>query len=158
MTGIRSFMISVVAAAMICAIVKRICPEKNTVSSIIGMFCGLLMAVTVLRPVVTMDLSEPWLEISAYSLEAQQVTAAGKEEADAAFRAHIKEQLEAYVIREATGLQAKITVDIRLGTEAMPKPESITVFGSVSPYAKARLVHLITEELGIPKEAQEWIG
>jgi hypothetical protein len=37
-------------------------------------------------------------------------------------------------------------------------PEEITIAGPVSPYVKSAMAQWITDNIGIPKEAQLWIG
>jgi len=53
--------------------------------------------------------------------------------------------------------QLKLDVEVELG-DCEPVPASVRITGPASPYARTQLQKRITDELGIPKERQQWIG
>ena len=114
------------------------------------------MLLTVISPLKHINLDEliEW-ELPG-SLEAQEAIAIGKEESRAELRKSIKGQLEAYILQEASRYDAALSVDVVLDDGDYPGPESVTVTGNVSPYARKQISTMIATQLGIPKEAQQW--
>ena len=66
------------------------------------------------------------------------------------------DKAEAYILEIAGQLSASVTVEVSVGGDSIPVPQSVRLDGAVTPYAKSRLQTIISEELGISKENQIW--
>lgn len=150
---IRSYILSVIAASIICAISVRLAGAR---APVIKLVASLFLAFTVMRPIVDVDLSGLIASIpSAYS--ALTASASDWETIGTqALHNGIQAQTEAYILREATLLGAQIDVEVELSEDDIPVPEAITIYGNVSPYQKAKLTHTLISGLGIGKEALIW--
>ena len=150
---IKSYIFSVVAASMICALLVRLAGTK---APVIKLIASLFLAFTFMRPIAGADLSGLISSIpNAFSNIATANNDWGMTGAQA-LRKGIQAQTEAYILREADLLGAHIEVEARISEDEIPVPEAITIRGSVSPYERSKLTHILTSELGIRKEDIDW--
>lgn len=154
--GIKSYLLGVFAAAIICAIVTRLMGDKGTHGAIAKLIAGLFLAFTVIHPVASVDLSGLTDWADGYSDDASEAVAAGESQMKSALAAGIKSRTEAYILDKAAALNVELKVEVTLSDDDIPVPTDISLFGKVSPYAKARLQAIISEDLGIEKERQTW--
>lgn len=153
MERIKAYVLSICAAALICAIVIPLLGKKGPSSALGKMICCIFLTIMVLRPFTDKNL------LSAISFEDSQVNWAveqGKAESKRAMAAIIKQQTEAYILQKAAQYQATLTVQVFVSKDALPVPEAVHLRGSISPYAKTALGQYLTDTLGIPKENQQW--
>lgn len=157
MENIKTYLLGVVAAAVICGIVTRLMGEKGTQGAMAKLIAGLFLAFTVIRPVANISLDGLSDFTAVYSDAGEQAAAAGEILTKDALTTIIKAQTEAYILDKAAALQVDLEVEVTLSDEDIPTPAAVRLSGKVSPYAKARLQSIITEDLGIGKERQTWI-
>ena len=141
---------------MITAIVCSFFEGKGGTAGVIRLICGLFLSFVVINPLVDLDFSglEGYLE--SISLEASAVADAGKNMSLDAQGDIIKTSLESYIMDKAETLGASITAEVMLDQDNLPL--SVELAGNLSPYAKAEITGIITDDLGITKEHQIWIG
>lgn len=132
--------------------------EKSTVGALVRMVGGLLLAFVMLSPVAGWDFAEVAAFAQTYDFVDRKVSMLGSDMAAEAVGAIITEKTSAYILDKASNLGADLSVEVTLSSDSIPVPESVYLSGSVSPYAKRQLQHIIDEELGIPKERQIWTG
>lgn len=156
--SIRAYLLSVMTAAVICAVVKQLFKEKNGVSSVIHLLAGVFLAVTMLRPVLSVSFSSVMRDIADYENAALLVIEEGQHQAEASLAAIIKEETQAYILEQAERLKLDVSVDVRLSNDDLPVPVEVTVQGAVSPYARAYLANIIEQNIGISEENQIWIS
>ena len=156
MDAIQEYLIRIICTAVVCAVITHLTHNNKTQGAILKIMTGVFMVLTVIAPLKQLDLQD----LNAWELpgnqEAAQAIAAGKEQTQIELRKSIKAQLEAYILQEASHYDARISVEVTLGEEEYPGPESVLITGSVSPYAKRQLAAMMENQLGIPKEAQQW--
>jgi hypothetical protein len=132
--------------------------EKSTVGTLIRVMGGLLLSFVILSPVTNwnFDAVASFAESfeSAGNLAAETGSNLAAEEAGLI----IREELSAYILDKAADLQTDLQVEILLSNDSIPTPESVTLIGTVTPYAKIKLQKILEQELGIPKERQIWTG
>ena len=58
----------------------------------------------------------------------------------------------------ALALQADLTVEVMLSLDEVPVASSVQLQGNISPYARQALQQWLQDDMGIPKEHQQWIG
>ena len=154
MEALRQYVISVVAAAMLCGVVIRLFPQGSA-KQVGKLICGLFLAYTVLSPVSRVDFSR-LPEFSLQCMEdGEEAASMGENLARDSLADIIKEETEAYILDKAADLHANVTVEVVLDGESLPA--SVTISGEASPYARWQLQSLIESDLGISKENQKWI-
>lgn len=157
MEGLRQYVISVVAAALICGILSGLV-QKGAAKELVRLIGGLFLAFTVIRPIAGLDFNA-LADISfPYAQDAEQTAALGENMARQSLADIIKAESEAYILDKAAALNAAITVEVTLSGDDPPIPVSATLCGEVSPYARQQLEGILQSELGIAKENQLWTG
>ena len=73
-------------------------------------------------------------------------------------REGIKKEVQAYILAKAESLGAQLEVSVVLSDNQFAEPVGVRIAGAISPYAKQVLIQTITDDLGIDREAQQWIG
>ncbi len=147
---------SVVAAAIVCAVAKLLIDQKSASGAVVKLIAGLLLTVTVIGPVTNIQ----FLDISKYiedlTLSADVVVDTGTAYAAENTAAIIKQRTGAYILDKAQLLGADLQVDVILSEESVQRPCSVVLTGNVSPYAKQKLITIIAQDLGISEENQIW--
>ena len=155
MEGLRQYVVSAVSAALICSVVTHI-TKNSGFSNIVRVLCGLFMTIVLLHPVCGLRdntwnfLTEEWEQ------QSESISAGGLRSADSMKAEIIKQQTEAYILEKAAAMNAAVEVRISVGDNCVPV--SARISGSVSPMTKSRLEDILTSELGISGEHQQWIG
>lgn len=158
MEDIRSYLLRIVAAALICGLSVSIIGKEGTAASLVKFISGIFLVLTIASPLVTLS-TDHWVEFwSDFSLEGKDAAQEGKDSALCAQRDIIKPKLEAYILDKAASLNMDITAELTLNTSDLPTPQSVRLTGTFSPYTKVQLSTFIEEKLGIPKEEQQWIS
>ena len=156
MDWIRQYLLQLLAAGLIAGGVRRLLPEKGTAATMGRLLTGLFLAFTVISPLKSLTLS-PWeAGLEALQQQADAAVQTGTETARQALRAGIKQRTEAYILDKAAAYGCQITVEVSLSEEPIPVPVSVRIQGNVAPYARGQLENMLTGELGIAKEAQQW--
>ena len=158
MEQVNAYVISVVASAMIVGIITGLLHKKDTSAVLIKMICGLFLAFTVIRPVVSLDVGNIRSYIAAFSEDGADAAAEGENLAAQAYCSYIKSETEAYILDKADAFGAELQVEVTLDDGEVPVPAGVRIQGNVSPYAKACLREMMEEDLGIMEENQIWIG
>lgn len=156
MEDIKQYLLSVVICTIICAILAQISGKNGMVPSVLKLLTGLFIIYTVLSPWTKMQISDLSNYFSDLSLDALHAVDAGKESALKETGAIIKSQLEAYILDKASSMDLDISVHVELEHSQPPLPHSVQIKGNASPYTKKRMIQIITDELGIPKENLQW--
>ncbi len=156
MEAIRSYVIRVVAAAIICAVLTGLLGKKGTAAAVGRLLAGVFLSITVISPLTDLRLSELTGYVGALSLDADDAVQAGSASAYDALAEGIKARSEAYILDKAAELNVAIEVEVRLTADDPPVPCAVTIKGKVSPFAKAKLSRMLSDDLGIAKEAQQW--
>lgn len=155
---IRSYVLSVAAAAMVLAILGSLLEEKSGLWNMFRLIGGLFLAFTVVQPITRLDLDSILTFSDVYADEAVSAAALGKSISEEEMRRVIKSRTEAYILDKAETYDARLEAEVTLSSGETPVPVSVTLHGAISPYGKSRLQRMLQEELGISKEHQKWIG
>ena len=153
----RQYLLSIVGAAIICSIAKNISNEKTQSGAMLRIVAGIIMTVTVLAPVVNLDLNDLPLMTTNFMDEASAIAAEGEEMAASARNAIISDRAEAYILDKAAAFGAALEVEVTISDGTM-MPEGARIKGAISPYAKLQLQRIMEQDLQIAKENQQWIG
>lgn len=150
------YILSLISAAMITAVICSFFEGKGGTAGIIQIICGLFLSFVVISPLTNLDFSGLERYLDSFSLEASCVAESGKNMAMEAEGDIIKTSVQSYIMDKAETLGASITAEVMLDQDNIPV--SVELEGNLSPYAKARITGIITDDLGITKEHQIWIG
>ena len=147
---------SLISAATITAILCSFFEEKSGTAGVVRLICGLFLSFVAISPLTHLDFSGLEAYLESFSLEASSVADGGKNMAKDAQGDIIKAAVETYIMDKAETLGASITAEVMLDQDNIPL--SVELAGNLSPYAKATVTGIITDDLGITKEHQIWIG
>ena len=157
MGQVKEYILALLAAGIICALLGRILKENKTSGTLIKVLSGVFMVVTMIGPLKNLRFDLEELPVFSYSELAQQSVAVGQARSEEYLTALIKTRVEAYILHKAEALKAELTVEVTLNDSSPPTPEAVLISGNVSPYAKSRLAEMIENDIGIPEELQQWI-
>lgn len=154
----KSYVLSIIIAAMICAAASALLPAKTSVGQITKMLSGILLIVTVTSPLVNISFRHITDYLNDLSVNADTYVADGSVAAQKQLDSIIKENTEAYILDKASLMGLQLAVEVALDENNHSIPCSITVTGTLSPYNKEVLSSYIENSLGIAKEKQIWIS
>ena len=153
MDAVRRYVMTLAAAAMLCALVKAIAPGHKGQEKILSLVCGIFLLATALGPLGLLRLPELSDPTAQARVEAGRA-AERAEEAKQQMTAIISEEAVSYILDKAGDLGLELEVQVELDENLLPW--SVRLQGAVSPYAKSRLSGQIETELGISQERQVW--
>ena len=156
MESIRQYILSIIAAAIICGIINAWFGSKGAAGTVIKLVAGLFMTVTLLSSATHIQLTDFALGLSDISATGQNYAQAGQINASEAISDIIKQQTQAYILDKAASMELNLEVEVTLSETDPPAPDSVVLKGQVSPYAKIQLTEFIFNQLGIAKENQIW--
>lgn len=156
MEHIRQYLLSVIAAAILCAAVQAITQKKGASSAIIKLIAGIFLTVTVITPWTKLSFTDITEYAQTFTASAETAVSYGTAVAQEETAAIIKSRSEAYILDKATSLGLTLQVAVTVSDASPPLPESVVLTGKTSPYTKERLAHYIANDLGIPEADQTW--
>ncbi len=154
----KSYILSIVIAAIISAAAGLLLPPKTTVGQITKLLSGILLIVTVISPLTNISFRHIGDYLTGLSSTADAYINDGHSAMQADIDAIIKAETETYILDKASELGLQIDVEVSLDENNHSIPCSVTVIGKFSPYSKENLSGYITNTLGIAKEKQKWIS
>ena len=154
---IRQYLLTVIAAALLCGVINGIIGKKSAYGAVVKLVTGLFLAVTVISPWVKFKITDFSSYIEGISADAQSVAASGELMAQDELASIIKTQTQTYILDKATSLKLDVEVEVTLCDSDPPLPCAVTLRGAASPYAKEMLCQYIANDLGIPEEDQLWM-
>lgn len=157
MEAVREYLLSVTAAALLCAVACHLIPDSGQSRKLVKLLCGIFLCFTVIRPVAGIELREFDFFTEEIMSRGDAAVEEGEDYADSALRRHIIEQTSAYILDKAKSFGAEPGVLVELSMDDPPVPYAVTMEGAFSPYVKSKLTQIIAAELDIPKERQTWI-
>ena len=149
-----AYIYTVTAAALISAILVTLAGRGST-GALVKVLAGIFMALTVVSPILKVELPDPQTWMSGIETDGAAAAAAGEELADEAMRAIIIERTQAYVMDKAARFDVAVAVDVDL--DQLGIPVAITLTGHVSPEVKAKMAQELAADLGLGEEVQNWI-
>ena len=153
MGGIREYALSLICTALVSAIVMQLLPE-GTAGKLLRTICGAVMLLTLLSPLLRMELPDFEGYFEEFSVSGEQIAQTGADMVDQERLVLIKAGLEAYVLERAESLNCPVRVEIWLDADGYP--DSIHVAGEISEDQRRQLSAILSNELGIPEENQQW--
>lgn len=146
--------------SLFCGIALGLMPEGG-VKKAASIACTVVLVMTVLLPLGTLDLSHYSLELAKYREMGEQLEEKGSEVRDSMSRTVIEQECEAYIMDKAEALGIGVDeVNVRAfwNSEGVWVPESAEIRSGCGESEKKRLSDVIFADLGIPAEKLEWSG
>lgn len=158
MGAVRSWLLTVIAASLICALADALMPP-GAVRRVGRLVCGLVLLGAILTPLARLDLSggQRWLEDYLASLENREAELA--ETVNEQMKVIIEQEYAAYIVDKAAGLGLTCTVQVEcaLSEDGLYLPVRTEVAGPQTAEVQAQLIRIISEDLGVPDSAQIYI-
>ena len=153
MAAVRAWLEAVVLVSMLLAVAESLIPE-GTIRKIAGFTGGVILLITLLRPLAGGSDSRLRLELDRYTAAIETRQAELTEMGNTALADGIAEKTEAYILDKAAslGLTVRVTIRTEPGEDGVPRPDAAVVTG---PYSKA-LAEYMERELGLSQERQVW--
>lgn len=147
------FVLSVISAALICGILQSIVKEGSC-ARVLKILCGIFLIITVLKPLKKIEFPDLSQWTASWEKEAEDAVRDGKQVYEKEYASGIQARLQAYILDKAAQLGLSVRVDIALSTDNIP--ESVIISGTAGKREREQLETILTRDLGIPKEKQQW--
>lgn len=155
MYQLGKYIVSLIVTALLSGILIALFPDGTT-PKILRMVCGIMLCLCVLNPLTQFTVPQYDDIFSDYLEEGTQAAEQGAKIAQYERDELIKYGLETYVLEKASVLGADITANVQLDMDG--NPIHITVNGTASNTIQKELKQMISNDLGIPEEDQQWSG
>lgn len=156
MEAIRQYALSLICGAVMVGILLDI-SEKTGFRKQIRLVCSIFLAALLLRPLLSIRFPETARFADTYLSQARSAAAQGENIRAHSLASIIRQETEAYILKEARAIGADVEVQVELDSGNPPAPMAVTLRGTFDASSETRLSGLLEEELGIPKEHQTWI-
>ncbi len=156
MEQLKTWIMGLAGAALLCAIASELTPEGKT-KSVQRLLCGIVMTLAFLSPIAEADFGSYAVEMAKYRIYGEELTARAGDVSNALSRTFIEEETEAYILDKAKELGCTLAgakAELRWSSEGCWYPVSAELDGD---YNKA-LSELLETELGIVRRQQKWRG
>lgn len=156
--SVQAYLLSVASIGILLTLIQAFVAKK-TMRQVITLVGGLLMILTVLSPLVKLDYKNLAKSISKLQIETEElrtgITIGNRE----IMGDIIKVNTQAYILDKAKELGMMLEVEVTVAADVdYPYPTAVVLRGAFTETKKAWLTQHISENLGIPKERQEWIA
>lgn len=156
MENLSRFILSIIAASFIVAILSSLVDKKGSSGVLLRLIGSLFLTFTLVSPLVDLDFTGILDYLEEFTESGELAAVNGELMAREEYRTIIKQKLEAYILDKANELGLSISAEVSLNENA--QPEEVILRGAASPSGKAQLQQFLQDDLGISKENQLWIG
>ncbi len=153
---IKSYILSVAAAGLLCGIITKLAGKEGAQSQLIQIAAGLILMFTLIQPLARIQWTHPsdWLE--DLQQDSGNAVQDGLQQTASVLAQSIKEQTQAYILDKATSMGAAVEVEVLVSQDTIPVPVGAILCADVSPYVKVQLSDMMEKDLGISGENQIW--
>ncbi len=156
MEVVRQYTLSLLCAAVIVGILLDL-SEKTFFQKQLRLVCGIFFAFILLRPLLSFRFPNMTQFRGNYLTQAEEAASQGKDIRIRSQAMLIRQETEAYILKEARAIGADVDVVVELNNGDPPVPIAVTLRGSFDATSEEQLGKLLADEVGIPKEHQTWI-
>ncbi len=154
MEAFRAYLIRLTAAAILASLIRGLAP-KGGAGRAVRLGAGLLILLTALSPLARADLNGAAERLVRESYGDPLASTDFSRETNELLAGLISDQAAAYILDKADGLPLEVRVETAV-EDRYPIPWRVVVRGSLTPEQKEKLSRIISEDLGVPEERQEW--
>ena len=156
MEWIKEYLLSIIAAGVICGISSSLIPKNTSSAVIIKMLGGIFLAITLIAPLAKIRLDDFGVYWDHITADAEALVQDGSTATKDELASVIKQELESYILDKADELGLSLQVTIVMDQEDPPMPQKVKISGAISPYQQKRLSEWIAKELGVTEAQQVW--
>lgn len=156
MEALRQYLLSIIGASVITAVLIRITDGKGSYSAVVRLLTGIFLSITVIAPIAKIKIADISSYIDSFEFQTADIVSSGEQWSASQTQTIIKKQTEAYILDKAQSLGAEVCVEASVSDSNPPIPIAVEISGSVDPFTKQRLQRVIMNDLGISKENQVW--
>ena len=156
MEAVRQYTLSLICAAVIVGILLDL-SDKTGFQKQLRLVCGIFFAFILLRPLISLrfpDMTQFW---GSYLTQAEEAASQGENIRIRSQAMLIRQETEAYILKEARAIGAEVEVQVELDGGNPPAPVAVTLRGTFDADSETQLSQLLADEFGIPKERQTWL-
>ena len=153
MDAIRKYLISLCAAALLCALVRALVPGGR-MKKLCSLLCGIFLMTAALSGISGWQLSDFAQELSKMQVAAEQARTGVEIRNREALCAIIKSKTEAYIWDKAQELDLSVSIEVMVEADgSYPYPSGVQITGAFTPQQRKTLEAYIEENLAIGKTA-----
>lgn len=156
MDFVRRYMLSLICASMLCGILNDL-TQKTFFHKQMQFVCGILILVTILQPFYRFTIPEFSTLDTLFHAEAESAINRGRDMHNNAFTKVIKQEMEAYILKEAAAAGADVSVFIEILSSVPTIQARAEITGAVNEVQKG-ILEAAMSRLEITKENQKWIS
>lgn len=149
------WMIGIFAAALLTAVALAITPKNKKAVALAG---GLIMILAAVKPLGELTYQDISAQIAKYQIKADELRSGIDVGSAEIMAVIIQEQTEAYILDKAAelGLEIEVKVTTQQASDGWPYPTDVKVTGQLSESDIQRLGRIISEDLAVAPDRQEW--
>lgn len=155
MHRIGVYALSLITASLICGILQSVIPAGSR-KRILGIICGVFLLLILLTPLSDIQLPDLQDYLSRFQTEGEAAAAMGQKMALTERQELIILGLRSYILDKAAALGFDPEVNVTLDPEGVPT--AVSLEGSFTPSQQEALQAILTNDLGIAKEDQQWMN
>lgn len=156
MIRIRKYLLSVAAASLLTSLLPALLP-KGKIQKVESFIGSLVLILTILSPVVKLNASSIRKAMESYQIDLQDTQRGIEKKSRGALEELISQRCEEYIWDKAAQMGLQLEIEITVGGNPdIPVPVSASMVGVCSQEDQAVLSKILEEELGIPRNKQEW--
>lgn len=153
---LKEYVLTLVATAILCAIIQLFFNENKNLLSVVKMVTGVVFVVCAIKPLVSFEWETINDHLTGINDRGNSIVAEAEAAVQMEMQERIIEKTRAYILDEAAFYNTTLAVDVQLNNGSVPEPKVITLYGNVSPYVKKQLSQMLVDDLGITEENQIW--
>lgn len=156
MIRIRKYLLSVAAASLLTSLLPALLP-KGKIQKVESFIGSLVLILTILSPVVKLNASSIRKAMESYQIDLQDTQRGVEKKSRGVLEELISQRCEEYIWDKAAQMGLQLEIEITVGENSdIPVPVSASMVGVCSQEDQAVLSKILEEELGIPRNKQEW--
>ena len=156
MDSLKQYLIGILAAAIIGAIVMHVCDKHLFSANIIKLIVAIFISLNAIAPFLKFDIGSVPDHLQDFDIEANQIAEDAKSAVHKETVAVIIQRTEAYIEEKATLYGATVSADVSISSADSFVPDSVVITGNISPFGKISLKKIIEDDLAIPEDKQTW--
>lgn len=154
MRQLGQYVVSLTAAALISGMLLAMVPEGTT-QKLLRLVCGIFLTITALSALPGLKQPDLTAYLENYQQEGEALAAMGEENGRRDQLECIKQAMESYILDQAAALGADVHPDITMAEEGTVR--RVVLAGRYRQDQRRTLAAILTNDLGIPEENQQWI-
>lgn len=151
------WLIGITAAAMLAAVARCLMPP-GAVQQVGGLVCALMLLWAVLKPLA--PLTGSLLREFDFTGQIQEQDAEWKQQSEQLLKSLIEQECATYIVDKAQqmGIICQAGVICKMGQDGVWLPDHVRVMGELTQPQCRELGRVISEDLGVGSDHQEYLG